>query len=351
MNEPPNPLHVPELLHNCIHPLRDSPSDLAACALVARSWVYPAQSHLFREVLRLTPHLIPYVRRLGIDILIHPDDVFSDVISLPFTHLVEISTIITLSNTSALAMQQLISLPTLSRVRITCYSAVSSAFQQIWDRSSPSIRSLHLDFQNHPETFEPVPHQCVAPINLEALYIWYMPDLVAGWLQHETCPFKFSNLKVLSVGQNLEILRWNSFASARQKIEALELEVSQDAEFIDLSLFPRLTFLRILATLRNSEASSKLIKIISTIPPSNNLREVVIYGVVEEESVCSELDSALIPLLLHPSATVELAWARLEPLFPQLGSRGMLRLTNWEEAWITKYEGMLVPSTRRAWAA
>ncbi|KAF8209754.1 hypothetical protein K438DRAFT_1753399 [Mycena galopus ATCC 62051] len=212
---------------------------------------------------------------------------------------------------------------TLSRVSITCYSAAPSAFQQIWHHSFPSIRSLHLLYQNHPETFEPILHQCAAPVNLEVLHISCMEGVVAGWLQHETCPFKFSNLKVLSVGQDLRILRWTPFLSARRKIEALELEVevSADGEFIDLSLFPKLSFLRISATLRDSKASSKLIDIISAIPPSSNLREVVIHGVVEEESVCSELDSALVRLLMHPSATVELAWTRLEPLFPQLRSR------------------------------
>ncbi|KAJ7133082.1 hypothetical protein C8R44DRAFT_730280 [Mycena epipterygia] len=158
-----------------------------------------------------------------------------------------------------------------SRVSITCYLSAPSAFQKIWDRSSPSIRSLYLDCQHSPENFEPVGHHCVAPIKLEALRISCMEGLVADWLRHETCPFKFSNLKILSVGRNLDILRWKSFASALRKIEALELEVNS-------------------STLRNSAASTKLIDIISTIPPSSNLREVVIFGVVEEESVCHKLD-------------------------------------------------------------
>ncbi|KAF8209755.1 hypothetical protein K438DRAFT_1959985 [Mycena galopus ATCC 62051] len=145
MNTPGNPLNVPELLHRCIHPLRDSTSDLTACALVARAWVYPTQSHLFREVLRYDPgkgephsswkklvailqtcpHLIPHVRRLWIDILIHPDDIFFDIISLPFTHLVEISAIITLSNTSALAIQKLINLATLLGILTVPYTVTT----------------------------------------------------------------------------------------------------------------------------------------------------------------------------------------------------------------------------------
>ncbi|KAK7017213.1 hypothetical protein R3P38DRAFT_2986016 [Favolaschia claudopus] len=44
---PQNPFNVPELLDLCISCL-ESPSDLISCALVARSWVHPAQSSLFR---------------------------------------------------------------------------------------------------------------------------------------------------------------------------------------------------------------------------------------------------------------------------------------------------------------
>lgn len=243
MDEHPNALHLPELLDDCIHLLRDSTSDLTACALVARSWVYPAQSHLFAEVLRreservtdqtqwsklLTilqtcPHLIPHVRRLRIDSLI-PNTV-SDICSLPFTNLVDVLITVILSNTSALAIQQLFSLPTLSSVDISCNFHDLSAFLQIWDRCSPSINSLALDcFRQSRDAFEPVPHHCVAPINLEALRIVAISG-IADWLQHETCPFDFSRLRVLSVGEKLEILRWKILAPAFRTIEALEFEV------------------------------------------------------------------------------------------------------------------------------
>ncbi|KAJ7112082.1 hypothetical protein C8R44DRAFT_882490 [Mycena epipterygia] len=47
-----------ELVEYIIDFLHDSPRDWPACALVARSWVYPTQSHIFQSVRLVWPLLI-----------------------------------------------------------------------------------------------------------------------------------------------------------------------------------------------------------------------------------------------------------------------------------------------------
>ncbi|KAJ7746426.1 hypothetical protein B0H14DRAFT_3605951 [Mycena olivaceomarginata] len=82
----PSPLGISELLNQCIGLLHESPSDLAACALVSRSWVPAAQSRIFKSLsitapstaqntrlwsrcqatLRGSPHLIRYIHSLSV---------------------------------------------------------------------------------------------------------------------------------------------------------------------------------------------------------------------------------------------------------------------------------------------
>ncbi|KAJ6545165.1 hypothetical protein B0H19DRAFT_1167071 [Mycena capillaripes] len=101
-----SPLTVAELLHHCIYFLRSSPPDLLSCALVARSWLFPAQSHLFHKIsithqnynllpeseillarLEVFPHLVRHIRRLHMDLTMGRDSsaVLSRICDISFT--------------------------------------------------------------------------------------------------------------------------------------------------------------------------------------------------------------------------------------------------------------------------
>ncbi|KAK6966517.1 hypothetical protein R3P38DRAFT_2672861 [Favolaschia claudopus] len=104
-----NPLYIQELLDRCIDFLAESTPSLLACALVARSWVYTAQSRIFRaphvtlledhpsreEDARLLdfqntliafPHLVRHVHELCLSHSLHNTTV-EKLCNIPFSHL------------------------------------------------------------------------------------------------------------------------------------------------------------------------------------------------------------------------------------------------------------------------
>ncbi|KAJ7141670.1 hypothetical protein C8R43DRAFT_1131290 [Mycena crocata] len=158
MDSQGNPLLIPELVDYFITYLRNSPSDLRACALVSRSWIYAAsQSHLFREVvlknesvdevrwsrlhdvIQVSPHLVQHIRRLELSPIRLSRETFSAACNFPFTRL-EVVMIFLFEDADFIDIQQLFSLPTLRRLEIEPQLIDSVTFTQIWDHISPSIR-------------------------------------------------------------------------------------------------------------------------------------------------------------------------------------------------------------------
>lgn len=158
---------------------------------------------------------------------------FSEISLLPFAHLegVEILSC-PLVQPFSVGIQQILSVPTLRHVSLDLEFNDPATFLRVWDRCSRTIRSLSLSSQQGSyDTFNSVSQRRAIQIDLEFLHIPYMNDIVPDWLQHETCPFDFSRLKVLSVGRDPQIPDWPIFApAATQTIETLDFEVQMSLQ-------------------------------------------------------------------------------------------------------------------------
>ncbi|KAJ7675203.1 hypothetical protein B0H17DRAFT_1140404 [Mycena rosella] len=247
MEEIPNPLRIQELVHQCIDLLHDSPSDLQACALVSRSWASAAQANLFREVafeysssmrrwsrlrdiLRRSPHLIRHIHCLHLKALsgyLDSIEAFPAICQFPFTHLHYASIVFhhnngPVSHSVGIAIQQIISLPTLQRVCLRASFKPASSFLQIWEKASASIRHLELSYSGPYGMPEPVPvpsHPPLTSIALDSLRITSLEN-IKDWLMHPLCPLDISHLKVLSIDENDA-----EFVPALRTIEVLDFEI------------------------------------------------------------------------------------------------------------------------------
>ncbi|KAJ7495535.1 hypothetical protein FB451DRAFT_1387558 [Mycena latifolia] len=290
MEDPSNPLCLPELADQCLDFLPDSSPDLLACALVSRAWTGAAQRRLFetlsfslkdqehmwdgmQEIFRISPHLIPYVRRIDINADRISIETLSAVCNIPFTQLAHVAIfhISVLSLPMALAFQRLLSLPALRYVSVNSIFTDPVMFFKIWDGCSASIR--HLELSRSPPNYIPTEfyHPPDSPIRLESLRT---TGESAAWLTHAACPFDLSRLKLLSIFNHTEI-GWEALASAnaQQTIEAFDFVALAPHPF-NLSSLPRLSFLRI--SVQYPAQLPFVIRTLSTIPPANRIRKIVL---------------------------------------------------------------------------
>ncbi|KAJ7852124.1 hypothetical protein B0H13DRAFT_1904772 [Mycena leptocephala] len=179
-----------ELVNHCIYFLRGSMRDLKACALVSPSWVYAAQSFLFREVsvadyynqssreiswprfrviLEESSHLIRHIRRLNMEVTA---TVLLDICDFPFTHLqhVQVQCHGSMLLQHALGLQQLFSLPTLLRVKLTGRFTEPADYLAAFRRCSHSLEKLDL-FLSNMKLPTVTDRQIAAPIPLTSLLI------------------------------------------------------------------------------------------------------------------------------------------------------------------------------------
>ncbi|KAJ7615893.1 hypothetical protein FB45DRAFT_934864 [Roridomyces roridus] len=374
MDAPLSPLDVPELLYHCLHPLQHSGADIAACALVSRSWAYPAQALLFADVIRdenrgfrryidqwerlievleSAPHLVHHIRRLRVAQPL-AGELFMQIINLPFAgHLEQISLRgFEASHSTAVSLRHLLSLPNVRHLGIDTTWPDPRQFVKIWQLCSPSIKSLGLNYiQRSALHLVPESHTQAkpnpSPISIEFLRLGQIDGFLPTWLRHDAwCPFDFSRLRVLSIGQNTHVLDWEIFAPALQMLEALEIHSTETTPPISLSLFPQLTLFRINVLCRPWPSS--VIQTFSTIPPSNRLRQIVIRGSFYDRETCRLTDAVLSGAKSKFGA---LEWVELQPLskdlrpmpyFPELHRRGMVRLGHFDPFW---FEGMATGSS------
>ncbi|KAJ7089571.1 hypothetical protein C8R44DRAFT_818508 [Mycena epipterygia] len=283
-----------KLIDHIISFLHDSPQDWPACALVSRSCVYAAQSHIFRRIdllsrpratneLRwarfLEGHIAAlYSTRTATRCQLWRFQVsresFFAVCTFPFRHLDGVWFIVPdLAPSDALALQHLLNCPTLCHVRIYCTTGEPLAFWQIWGRCSANVK--HLELAGRCRTthqFRPTPSS--SSVRLASLDLREpVGDDLPDWLMHPYCPFDLSALKALSIGTNIELLGFRKFWPALQTIETLELEPDANKPIIDLSSFPSLELLRIY-----DSAWPWIFATLSTITPSSRIRKIVIDG-------------------------------------------------------------------------
>ncbi|KAJ7442041.1 hypothetical protein FB451DRAFT_1298156 [Mycena latifolia] len=339
----PSPLRIKELIEQCIEFLCDSPADLKACALVSRSWTSAAQGHLFKEIAirglfsavswpRGSPYLIRHIRCLQLNTQGLPQESFSAICNLPFTHLRQVTIYHTSStNPFGLAIQQLLSLPSLTRVKLVAHFITPSRFLQIWERVSPSIRHLKLYCYRHPSsprTPRPIPDSRSAPVALESLELPSL-EYINDWLLHDLCPLDVSRLRFLSIASSHEpLLRSAKFAAAFRTLEVLDLSLGKSDAMVDISTLPNLSVLRLCAM-----HAPMLLNTVSTIPASSRIRHIFIWRSSLDRQWCDALDSKIISLPVERLPTLELCIDsilggptidNLEQYFPQLASRNLV---------------------------
>ncbi|KAJ7133298.1 hypothetical protein C8R44DRAFT_870704 [Mycena epipterygia] len=337
-----------ELIDHIISFLHDSPGAFRACALVSQSWVYSAQARIFRcitfvstnvaendrqwarlqHTLDTSPHLIRHIRQLDV---YTPDnqlsaETFLAICNFPFTHLDGVSVRYDgVALLTALALQQLLSLPTLRHLRIQCHRTEPTIFLQIWNRCSASLRHLALLSRHRFSDTLLSTHHSSMPVRLESLQIESTLD---------GCPFDVSHLKALSVFDKTDIFQSPNFMAAHQTIEVLDFAVYSNQQTIDLSSFPRLVFLRISTFSREPWLSVLVLRALSSIPPSNRIRTMTLH--FNGGGVPKELDGQLASLPIHHSATVEFEmnptqYAQLILTLPRLNAQNTVRRVDYQK--------------------
>ncbi|KAJ6525920.1 hypothetical protein DFH09DRAFT_1095478 [Mycena vulgaris] len=323
----PDHIQMPqELVNHIIDFLHDTPTDLKACALVSRAFVYEAQSHIFKELsignfgamksdidalwsrcqatMHASPHLVQHIHRFELYPRPMSTDTLSTICTFPFTHLKEIRiSPVILSHSIAIALQQLFGLPTLRFVRLHCSFNSPSTLIEIWDRCPPGLKHLelgcsHLSSQTSTEAFHPTPPRRPAPIRLDSLRIMAPVMGLRDWMDHPLCPFDFSGLRVVSISDRIEVLRWSKIIPALRTVEVLDFAVFGPDTRIDLSSCLDLAFLRISVN-GYYDWPMVLNTVLSTIAPSNHIRKIVISGVFTDGIAAEELDAGLSSLPMH----------------------------------------------------
>ncbi|KAJ7141662.1 hypothetical protein C8R43DRAFT_1016963 [Mycena crocata] len=358
---------LPLLVEACIYFLYstssgNSISDLLACSLVSRSWVYAAQSCLFtqvtlsrdelksvrmwtrlRETLIVSPHLIRHIRRLHVMIFtgsrLRPT--LSEICNFPFTHLERVTILRgnspALKKSAVTTLRPLLRLPTLRRIDM-CHDFTNlHTFGRLWRQCSPGIGHVELSSRKHsfPDDFSHVIPGTV--LTLESLRLSCIGP-VGSWLgPPASTPFDLSRLKVLSIGEDTSVL-WDHFSPQVRSVEALDLFAQAD-ELVDLSLFPHLALLRMWIYL---DALPTALETLSTIVPANRLRRIIISPMFIDTEHCQELDYKLWSLPLQSSTSVELEMNKrdydlLVALFPRLRSKNMLKRTPIDTHWFDNF--------------
>ncbi|KAJ6473364.1 hypothetical protein C8R47DRAFT_718742 [Mycena vitilis] len=340
---------VQELVDHCIDCLWGSPSDLKVCALICRRCVYPAQSHLFRQfnaqiggppaaheawdrfrqVLKGSPHLIRHVCRLHI--IMGPDErglsLLWSVANFPFTHLwhVHIVHIGNLPMQHALALQQLLSVPTLRQLVLQGDSLgadSSEAFlaASVFGRCSPAMRYLRIQLLGAVPSVVYTNSRVAAAIPLTSLHIAIPPEPPQRF-SPILWAFGASQLKALSVRGMVD---WVLAAPVMNTIEILCLHLQPGSTTgLDLSAFINLSVLCINCA-RESEADLRAL--ISTILPAHRIHTVVIWS--WDRELCGVFDETLAPLHIS-MVEVEVNKANLRNVaeyFPRLREQGVVRL-------------------------
>ncbi|KAJ7110608.1 hypothetical protein C8R44DRAFT_883740 [Mycena epipterygia] len=198
-----------------------------------------------------------------------------------------------LALSSALALQQLLSLPTLCRAHIKCYGTEPALFLQIWDRCSTSLRHLELGFGRR-----------------------FSDGLLST--QHYSSTIRLESLQILQINR-LAMQKYSNIQPFCPPIEQLEvLDFTAHAERrMDLSSSP-------------------------PIAPSNRILKIILEFNCDDVPL-EQLDSRLSCLPLKHSAIIEFGTppddhARLIASLPRLSSQTIwyqLRLTDFNRRWFT----------------
>ncbi|KAK6978054.1 hypothetical protein R3P38DRAFT_3120572 [Favolaschia claudopus] len=344
----PRPLDVPELLEHCIHCLDGSTSTLISCSLVARSWVNPAQSVLFRDpsatndlflvsnnvlhkfyrTLGLSPHLVRHIRTFTL----HPGFLsaasLETVASIEFTHLTRL--ILHISNPAStesnLPLQSLLRVPNLRYLTLLIDGSFATFAHILEGQCSRSIQHLSLSCWSQTTARRlPALLRDMPAVHLKSLGITMWgpegPELLP-WLPY---PFDVSNVKALRTELSFPL----PCETIRPPVvEILDIFILRnEAPAIQLSTFPNLKFLRFHMV---SGMRQTVVGTLATLTRNHSIHTIVISVPFElPVEQCSELDSVLASISCPSLLCVEIEPRNmkrdLSSSFPQLIARGLLR--------------------------
>ncbi|KAK6996439.1 hypothetical protein R3P38DRAFT_3287626 [Favolaschia claudopus] len=315
-----NPLRIQELLDLCIAFLSDSPADLRSCSLVARSWVNPAQSELFRipnltsvpsrsdraarkfcNALSDSPHLGHHLRDLSMG---HWPTLIQNLDAVTFTHLHTLRFYIKNVSVASDLYRPLLSLPTLRTLHLDTSSRFSASLKFLV--LCPTIQHLELSCREDYEesladSASSLPEKPPF-IRLTSLQL----EISGGEdpLQHHLnqaalYPLDISELKVLGIWGSGAIW-WDSLPQAAQ--ESIRIV---DSNFwlgeLDLSPFKNLAVLR-LGMIQGGfgGAESDVRCTLASISPANPIQIVVLglsNGLLRyNKEECAKIDRILLSL-------------------------------------------------------
>ncbi|KAJ7446561.1 hypothetical protein FB451DRAFT_1291588 [Mycena latifolia] len=265
-----NALVIAELLEQCIDFLAGSEPDirdLRACSLVGRSWVRPAQYHIFStiriehrtvslpildpraprllDILDASPHLIGCISALYIEVPLAPPNLLR-FLNLPFTRLssLHLGHYTTLLPEGAVSLKRLLSAPTLLSLDIGGNVVNREQFLRIWEHSSPTIK--HLALSCNATTDQTAPYVDSAPrrhIRLDSFEIDSIKN-IEWWLGDPRCPLDFSSLRALKLRMSRDVraITQGPLAAQIEKVKVLALgHIRPITQSVDLSGFEQLT--------------------------------------------------------------------------------------------------------------
>ncbi|KAJ7644880.1 hypothetical protein FB45DRAFT_300543, partial [Roridomyces roridus] len=255
-------LEISELVGSVVQSL-DTLDDVAACALVARKWAYPAQSRLFsviiiwephRQLPRLldvfeqSPHLPTFIVTLAIQPIQYWQPAhFERLSNIAYPILTGLSVgcqIQSLPGTPQIVefFRRMLSIPTLTSVTMQYGFATPEPYFKIWQNCSQSIRHLDLTHnprysgssltESHPRT-KHIGRRVVLDSVVE-------PSHMLTWLNDPWCPFDVSKLRAIKIYSSARV-PWSSdfLVAAQNTVEIISIHVWSSSD-IDLSPFTRI---------------------------------------------------------------------------------------------------------------
>ncbi|KAK6969121.1 hypothetical protein R3P38DRAFT_3298763 [Favolaschia claudopus] len=262
------PLNVPEVLDHCISFVPIPSADLLACSLVAHSWVYAAQSRLFRaphitnirfpynqEIIRRfhsslvsSRHLVGLVRELDLGSTFMFDSAtIAAFCKVSFTHL----ECLTLGMHGRVPKEQaspipsLFSAASLRRLEVSVLSVdcFISDCQHLLKHFSPAIQHLDMHFNLSTKSIHP-PADTSVP-TLTSLRLWVDSIREPAALDPVLSYFNLSELKAICIDASSDVtFPWNKIAL--DTIQILDVSIMDESTtFGDLGRFANLRFLRV----------------------------------------------------------------------------------------------------------
>ncbi|KAK7017800.1 hypothetical protein R3P38DRAFT_2985522 [Favolaschia claudopus] len=353
--DPPNPLKIQELLEQCISFLSHSPPDLLSCALVARPWVQPAQSELFRapqfylplssqkflDSVRVSPHLVAYVHELDLNFdRLRSVPTFHDLCAFSFPHLevLYLTLGMVFSQENPLPhvhqMQRLLASPKLRYAFLDARSAAAQCADMLTN-ISPTIE--HLSLYGGRWTGNPALDTAnAAPICLKSVRLIvsdFTTDFTWPTNSVTSFPFDLSNLQALAIsGRSTP---WDVIPTANIRILSLDHWGSIS---INLASFP---CLQILVLEIGRWFLPDILETLKTLSPHhNNKIHTIVLSIswIQARGIdfaCPLLDAMISSLTMKSLQTVEIKYTfspnlppseihnNLEKSFPKLKARNL----------------------------